>query len=66
MSLRQATRSLAGVLDEIVANDTTQAHPILGQFNGVQWLRFAHLHHRHHNKIIRDILRDRSGSSEPE
>ena len=43
-------------LGEIESFRATQSHPILGHFTAVQWLRFAHLHHRHHDKIIDDIL----------
>ena len=44
-------------LGEVEQLQATRPHPILGDFNAVQWLRFAHLHHRHHDKIIDDILR---------
>ena len=52
-------RALTESLGEIQRNRGTQPHPILGHFTSAQWLRFAHLHHRHHWKIIGDILRAR-------
>lgn len=49
-----ATRLEPG-LPAIHASDTTREHPILGHFTPAQWLRFLEVHHRHHEKIIRDI-----------
>lgn len=31
------------------------AHPNLGEFNAVQWLRFAVIHSNHHLRIIKEI-----------
>ena len=56
-ALHDGYQNLGESLGEIQAGGATQRHPVLGVFNGVQWLRFAHLHHHHHNKIIADILR---------
>ena len=49
--------ALGSELGAIEASRVRIAHALLGRLSGVQWLRFAHLHHRHHNKIIEDILR---------
>jgi len=49
--------ALADSLEQIERSPGRIPHPILGRFNSVQWLRFAVLHHWHHNKIIADILR---------
>lgn len=32
-------------------------HHLLGGMSAAQWLRFTVVHHRHHLKIVRDILR---------
>ncbi len=32
-------------------------HPVLGFLGSYQWVRFAHVHHRHHRKIMADIMR---------
>lgn len=40
----------------IAASKATFPHPLLGDFNGVQWVRFMGLHTAHHLRIIRDIL----------
>jgi len=32
-------------------------HPVFGGLNRAQWLRFVAVHHHHHAKIIRDVLR---------
>ncbi|TNF73550.1 MAG: hypothetical protein EP299_08140 [Acidobacteria bacterium] len=42
-------------LGEIQASRATFRHPLLGDFNPRQWLKFVKIHHRHHTKIIRDI-----------
>ena len=55
-ALRRDYEALTDSLGDIERNKGTQPHPILGHFTGAQWLRFAHLHHRHHWKIIDDIL----------
>ena len=53
-----ARSRFAGLSEEIpviATSDWTYRHPILGGFNSAQWLRFVHVHHLHHEKIIRDI-----------
>lgn len=49
-------QSLEQHLGTLDAHKGTLAHPLLGHFNAAQWLRFAHVHHVHHQKIIDDIL----------
>jgi hypothetical protein len=49
----RALRESPGALPHTRA---TQRHPLLGQLSGHQWVRFAHVHHRHHRKIVTDIL----------
>lgn len=43
-------------LVEVDAMTLTLQHPMLGCFTPARWLRFADIHHDHHDKIIRDIL----------
>lgn len=50
-----ATR-LGPRLTEIHASRATLPHHVLGHFTPAQWLRFAHIHHDHHEAIIHDIL----------
>ena len=45
---RRAFETLRDSLPVLESNRATIPHPVLGRFNSVQWLRFAHLHHRHH------------------
>ncbi len=47
----------ADSLGAIQSGRGTQDHPMLGVFDSAQWLRFAHIHSRHHSKIIAEILR---------
>ena len=30
-------------------------HPFFGELSARQWLRFIEVHHRHHERIVRDI-----------
>ena len=43
-------------LAQLDACRLTLPHHVLGHFTPAEWLRFLHLHHRHHEAIIRDIL----------
>ena len=56
----EALRALAAgfepQLAELDACRHTLPHHVLGHFTPAEWLRFLHLHHRHHEAIIRDIL----------
>ena len=56
----EALRARAGGLEprmaELDACRHTLPHHVLGHFTPAEWLRFLHLHHRHHEAIIRDIL----------
>lgn len=56
----EVRRLLHGVLDapEKLADPRRIAsHPHFGGLTAAQWLRFVAVHHRHHVKIIRDVLR---------
>lgn len=50
---------LGSSLEAIAVSSARLRHPVLGAFTGAQWLRFAGVHHAHHEKIVRDILRKR-------
>lgn len=57
--LREVTGSasrLGACLDAIERSRVRVPHPVLGEFTPAQWLRFAGIHHDHHEKIIRDVL----------
>ena len=53
--LRGLAERIEPRLSEIHAIRATRDHPILGHFTPSQWLRFLEIHHRHHDKIVRDI-----------
>ena len=53
---RARLEALGARLEELRRLDATIAHPILGEFTAARWLRFAHVHHQHHRRIIDDIL----------
>jgi hypothetical protein len=55
--VQDEAESLADLLPTLAADSCTRRHPALGYFTPPQWLRFAQVHHRHHRKIIRDILK---------
>ncbi len=47
---------LAANLAALATDPCTRRHPRLGSLNPVQWMRFAHIHHLHHGKIIEEII----------
>lgn len=53
--LARLSERLEPRLSDVHTSRTTTEHPILGHFTPAQWLRFLDVHHRHHEKIIRDI-----------
>lgn len=54
--LQAQTTDLASRVEELDACLHTLPHHVLGHFTPAEWLRFLHLHHRHHDAIIQDIL----------
>ncbi|MDA8017856.1 MAG: DinB family protein [Thermoanaerobaculia bacterium] len=52
---RDSWRVFGPRLPEVVASRARAPHPSLGDFNALQWLRFAQIHIRHHRLIIDDI-----------
>lgn len=55
-SVLATTRELASGLQVIERSDARMTHPALGTLDAAEWLRFARIHHCHHEKIVRDIL----------
>ncbi len=60
-ALRALTAGLEPRLEELDGCRHTLPHHVLGHFTPPEWLRFLHLHHRHHEAIIRDILKQSRG-----
>jgi uncharacterized damage-inducible protein DinB len=59
--IRSDVEALGSRLGEIERIPAVRTHPVgLGSFTPAQWMRFAFVHHVHHAKIIRDILKDRA------
>ena len=56
-AIRSRFDAFGGQLGELRRLQATIAHPVLGEFTAAQWLRFGHIHHLHHNRIIGDIQR---------
>ena len=54
--LRELAAGLVPRLAELEESLHTLPHHVLGHFTPAEWLRFLHLHHRHHEAIIRDIV----------
>lgn len=50
-----AFEALAPHLDALAHRPDRFAHPVFGQLDPTDWLRFTHIHTRHHHKIIQDI-----------
>lgn len=58
--LGQGRRTLDEVserMDAIVSAPDCIPHQLLGDFDAVEWLRFAHVHTVHHLAIVRDLQR---------
>jgi hypothetical protein len=55
--LGERFHSLGPRLPELAALQGTFRHPYFGGLSPVQWLRFMDIHHHHHLKIVRDVLR---------
>lgn len=55
-ALRGLAADIGSRLAELDACRHTLPHHVLGHFTPAEWLRFLHLHHRHHRAIIADIL----------
>lgn len=55
-SVRHEVQALGGQLDELGRSTVTLRHPVLGFLTAAHWLRFLHIHHRHHRRIMEDIL----------
>lgn len=53
---RAALNALAPHLPRLAALPGRRPHPAFGPLNAVEWLRFAHIHTRHHLAIIDDLL----------
>lgn len=47
---------LADRLDTLQQVDWRAPHPVLGDLDPSEWLRFARIHTGHHHRIIRDIM----------
>ena len=58
--MREQVAELEGCLAELQASRATRNHFVFGGLNAAQWLCFADIHTRHHQKIIRDVLQARS------
>ena len=54
-ALSELATDLEPKLAELDACRHTLPHHVLGHFTPAEWLRFLHLHHRHHEAIIRNI-----------
>ncbi len=55
--VRERLAALEPRLPALATSPDTLPHPSLGVFTAPRWLRFARVHHEHHEKIIRRILR---------
>jgi hypothetical protein len=61
--VKRRFEELAPRLGEMEAGGATFRHPLLGELNPGQWLKFVKVHHHHHQKLIRDIRRQAERSA---
>ena len=57
--IRERVKGLGGSLATLQASRATRNHFVFGDLDSARWLRFAVIHHDHHQKIIRDVLEAR-------
>ncbi len=55
-NIRSSLDALGNQTEAITACRATAPHPVFGHLRPAQWLRFIDFHHRHHLRIIDDIL----------
>ena len=56
-AVREGFIELEDSIESLAASNATQPHPVFGQLDAAQWLRFTDIHHHHHQKIMGDIAR---------
>lgn len=54
-AVRGDVAELGGALGLLASASTIRGHHLLGGYTAAQWLRFAHIHHVHHRRLIEDI-----------
>lgn len=62
-AIRASVNEAISLLDQLppgiaVSRAPFMEHPFLGTFSVRDWLRFLVVHHRHHQKIIRDLTKN--------
>jgi len=55
--LKARVEALESLLSQLRSARATRNHFAFGDLTAAQWLRFTLIHNRHHQKIIRDVLR---------
>lgn len=58
--LADVSRRLAALVADPARVDRSTArapHPVFGSLSASEWMRFLVIHHRHHQRIVRDIER---------
>jgi hypothetical protein len=61
LALRQGFVDLQASADQLSGSIATVPHPVFGRLDASRWLRFTVVHHNHHHKIMRDIVRSANG-----
>jgi len=56
VDLRRRVTDLGRCLEAIRVCRARLAHPVLGRLSAAEWLRFLAVHHRHHEKVVDEIL----------
>ena len=55
--IKERVEGLEGSLAQLQASTATRNHFAFGDLNAAQWLQFAAIHAKHHQKVIRDVLK---------
>lgn len=54
-AVRAEVAALGSALHRLASDGATRRHPLLGCYTPARWLRFAHIHHVHHRRIIEEL-----------
>ncbi len=55
--IERRLEKLSAHLGTLASSRRRTRHPVFGHLRPAQWLRFLDVHHRHHARIVEDILR---------
>ena len=55
--VHQMANDLVDMMPQLQESPARMRHHVFGHLSTYQWVRLGHIHHRHHRKIVEDILK---------